>query len=326
LNDDAKSDFAAYYRNDSLIVTARAEFNPDTGTAPVRQFGQRMGMLEFAPFFKAHNDGEKAGPLKEQYEALRGKFAGLPRPGSKDANYAALRAYEEANPENCVAIPSEDQFYGWAKGSNHIQRYMQWVYVPAVKDATAENIEASNTALGKLLGRTVRSKVNFDEQIKSLRLLALEEYKKIIEGQQEALNEISQALQARLVQWAHPEATARLAWREDGKKSVRVEEPIAKLIAGEGTFEGDLARFGHGLQRCYLMALLQELASFDLPSAPKLVLGCEEPELYQHPPQARHLSSVLEKLSETNSQIILTTHSPYFISGAGFETVRMVAR
>jgi predicted ATP-dependent endonuclease of OLD family len=264
--------------------------------------------------------------LKEQYEALQAKLSDLPKAGSKDANHGALRAYEDAHPENAVAIPSEDQFYGWSKGGNLLAKYIQWVYVPAVKDATDENVEASNTALGKLLARTVRSKVSFADEIKALRDLAIEKYKVIIEGQQGALNAISKALQDRLVQWAHPEATARLAWQEDGKKSVRVEEPIARLIAGEGAFEGELARFGHGLQRCYLLALLQELVSYDRDDAPKLILGCEEPELYQHPPQARHLSSVLEKLSEGNSQIIVTTHSPYFISGKGFEAVRLVAR
>lgn len=326
LGEEAQKDFAAYFRNGSLIVTARAVFDTATNSAPVRQFGQRMGMAEFKEFFKAYNDGEKAGPLKDQYEALRAKFNDLPKAGSKDANYEALRTFEDAHPERCISIPSEDQFYGWSKGSNLLQKHLQWVYVPAVKDATDENIEASNTALGKLLARTVRSKVNFQEEIQALRTLALERYKKIIDGQQGALNAISKALQDRLVQWAHPEATARLAWQEDGKKSVRVEEPVARLIAGEGTFEGELARFGHGLQRCYLLALLQELVSYDLPDAPKLILGCEEPELYQHPPQARHLSSVLECLSDGNAQIVVTTHSPYFVSGKGFETVRMVAR
>jgi len=47
---------------------------------------------------------------------------------------------------------------------------------------------------------------------------------------------------------------------------------------------------GHGLQRSYLLALLQELAGSEAPNAPTLILGCEEPELYQHPPQARHLA------------------------------------
>ncbi|MFV3517231.1 ATP-dependent nuclease, partial [Mycobacterium tuberculosis] len=101
---------------------------------------------------------------------------------------------------------------------------------------------------------------------------------------------------------------------------------MTKLIAGDGQFEGNIARFGHGLQRSYLIALLHGLASEDDSAQPTLILGCEEPELYQHPPQARHLASVLESLSDKNSQVIITTHSPLFVDGKGFESVRLIRR
>jgi predicted ATP-dependent endonuclease of OLD family len=71
---------------------------------------------------------------------------------------------------------------------------------------------------------------------------------------------------------------------------------------------------------------LQELAGSDIEGAPTLILACEEPELYQHPPQARHLASVLHKLSRGNSQVIVCTHNPSFVSGEGFEDVRMVRK
>lgn len=196
--------------------------------------------------------------------------------------------------------------------------------MPAVKDATTEGAEGKNTALGKILARTVRARVKFDDQIDELRQKALADYRQILTDQQSALDDVSKNLTQRLGQWAHPNATARLEWTEELNKSVQVLQPIARLVAGEGLFEGELARFGHGLQRSYLLALLQELAGADDSSAPRLILGCEEPELYQHPPQARHLASVLQSLSEGNSQIILTTHSPYFVSGVHFDKVRMI--
>jgi predicted ATP-dependent endonuclease of OLD family len=83
---------------------------------------------------------------------------------------------------------------------------------------------------------------------------------------------------------------------------------------------------GHGLQRSYLLALLQELANSEAPDAPTLILGCEEPELYQHPPQARHLADVFSELANGNNQIIVTTHSPLFVSGDGFENIRLVRK
>lgn len=325
LSKPAQKDLAEYYRQGRLTITAKAIYDAATGVANVKQFGQRSAMEAFKNFFKLYNEGEKVNELKAEYELIRTQFTDLPKPGTKNAMREALRHYEESNPQQCTLIPSEDQFYGFTKGANRLAPYVQWVYVPAVKDATKENVEAKNTALGKILARTVRAKVKFDEAIKKLREETLVRYQKIIEAQQDPLDDISKALTERLIQWAHPEVTAHLIWAEDAR-NVQVEEPVARLLTGEGNFEGELARFGHGLQRSYLLALLQELASSDDTDAPHLILGCEEPELYQHPPQARHLSNVLQELSKGNSQIILSTHSPYFISGQAFESVRMVRR
>ena len=200
------------------------------------------------------------------------------------------------------------------------------MYVPAVKDASSEQVEARNSALGKLLARTVRSRTNFDEEIETLRTQMQQRYQELLDGNQNVLNDISSALQIRISEWAHPEARLRLEWKQDPDKSVRVEEPLAHILAGEGEFEGELARFGHGLQRSYLLALLQELAGPDDAAGPTLILACEEPELYQHPPQARHLAAVLNTLSQGNAQVIVSTHDPLFVSGQGFEDVRMIRK
>ena len=55
-------------------------------------------------------------------------------------------------------------------------------------------------------------------------------------------------------------------------------------------------------------------------------MGCEEPELYQHPPQARHLCDVLRTLAEENAQVIVSTHSPHFVSGESFEDIRVIRK
>jgi len=187
-------------------------------------------------------------------------------------------------------------------------------------------LEGRNTALGRLLARKVRGSVKFDEDLEKLRDETLRQYQALLDDRQSTLETLSAALQARLGEWAHPEATIKLNWDQDAKKAVQVEEPFARMVAGEGDFEGELARFGHGLQRSYLLALLQELASADDELAPTLIPGIEEPELYQHPPQPRHLAGVLQDLSAGNSQVIVSTHSPQFVSGRGFESVRAVRR
>ena len=161
-----------------------------------------------------------------------------------------------------------------------------------------------------LLARTVRSKTNFDETVKALRADMQQQYQALLDGYQHVLDDISLALQTRISEWAHPDARLRLQWKQDPDKSVRVEEPWAHILAGEGDFEGQLARFGHGLQRSYLLALLQELAGTDAAGGATLILACEEPELYQHPPQARHLAAVLNRLSRGNAQVIVCYPRP----------------
>lgn len=326
LNDEAQEDFADYVRQGQLVVSAVATYDEDAGKAEVKQFGQRLGIPAFAPFFKALGDGKTVAELKEIYTGLKSSYTDLPSPGTKDNMVQALRDYEGNHPDDCELLQSEDQFYGFSKGANRLAKHIQWVYVPAVKDPTSEQVEARNSALGKLLSRTVRSKTNFDETVKALRADMQGQYQALLDENQGVLDEISTALQGRLSEWAHPDARLRLQWKQDPDKSVRVEEPWAHILAGEGVFEGELARFGHGLQRSYLLALLQELAGTDVSGAPTLILACEEPELYQHPPQARHLAAVLHKLSQENSQVIVSTHSPLFVSGEGFEDVRMVRK
>lgn len=326
LNEEAQADFSDYCRQGKLVISAVAKFNEANGRAEVKQQGQRLGLEEFKPFFKALGDNESAANLKTIYTQIKLTYPDLAAPGSKENMGKALNEFEAAHEDQCVLIPSDDQFYGFSKGANRLAKHVQWVYVPAVKDASTEQIEGRNTALGKLLERTVRSKVDFDASIQGLRNDLKAQYDELLKTNQGVLDDLSESLRARLSEWAHPDATLRLQWSQDPDKSVQVQEPFANIIAGEGDFEGDLARFGHGLQRSYLLALLQELASSDDPDGPRLILGCEEPELYQHPPQARHLADVLKKLSDDNTQIIVSTHNPVFVSGEGFEDVRVVRR
>lgn len=324
LTDAAKEDLSDYVRQEQLIVAAVATYDRGSRRAEVKQYGERLGLAPFAGFFKAQNDGEKVATLREVYKGIREIYPDLPASSTGPAMTEALRDYEKAHPEQCVPLRSSDNFYGARKG--RLDRYVQWIYVPAVKDAKAEQVESKNTALGRLLSRTVRAKTNFDDQVEEVRRAALQSYSDLLSQNQAALADISGSLSARLQEWAHPDATLRVVWNQDADRAVRVEPPMAKALAGEAGFEGDVARLGHGLQRSFILAVLHELSQVEDESVPTLLLGVEEPELYQHPPQARHLASVLLKIASGNSQVLVTTHSPYYTSGQNFENVRMFRR
>jgi putative ATP-dependent endonuclease of OLD family len=327
----AQNDLAHYVRHGELVLTSIATFDAGSNKAPVIQLGERLVFKQFAPFFEDEKNKITVEPLRERFLQVISGVPDFPDVGKKPTKAVmieALRTFEEARPEICESQRSTDHFYGVGRVRGKLEPYVQWVYLPAVKDASTEAEEAGNTALGKLLQRTVRQKVNFDEALEELRARTRTEYDALLQEQQSTLQEISESLAKRLAVFAHPDASLMVEWLQGSEKSVSINDPRATIKAQEGAFKGSMTRFGHGLQRSFLLAILQELASVETATAgesnvekPTLILGCEEPELYQHPPQARHLSGVLRALASLGNQIILTTHSAYFVSGEEFEEI-----
>ena len=324
LSEQAQEDLSNYVRQGKLIVTAKAEFDAATQRAEIKQFGNRLGIEDFKIFFELEKNKAPVVELNDCYSQLREKFQDLPNAGSKDAKIAALKEYEAARPDECILIPSEDQFYGASKGANRLAPHIQWVFVSASKDVTEEGEENKTSALGTLLARTVRAKVNFTERISEIKQAVDEKYAQLLADEQNVLDDISASLKGKLSQWANPSINASVQWKKDAEKAIKIEEPTAAIALGERGFEGELSRFGHGLQRSFMLALLQELNTTDDESAPTLILSIEEPELYQHPPQARHLAETLMDLTGQNTQVMVCSHSPLFIPKNSFEKVRVI--
>lgn len=324
LSTEARDQLKAYVRQDQVVVSAVAKWNADTARAEVKQVGSRLVMQDFVPFFQAQEKKAKAEELRTIFLKITEKYPALGKAGSVDAMRTALREFEEQNQKLCTLVEGETQFYGWTRGENLLRNFIQWVHMPAVKDPTSEQAEGRTTALGALLERTIRSKVNFDEPVSLIRADAAKKYKDLLDSQQGVLDGLTKSLTAKLRLWAHDDVNALLRWHYDDQKSISIATPLARVLAGEHDFLGEIGRLGHGLQRAFLVSILQELAESGDEGSARLLLGFEEPELYQHPPQARHMATILEALSIKNTQPIITTHSPYFISGKGFENVRMV--
>ena len=331
LSEAAKAALDHYVRHNELIVRAIATFDEATQKAPVEQKGERLVFKKFSPFFEDDRNKVLVDGLRARFAEVTAGVPEFPAIGNKPtkaAMIAALRKYEEERPEICDRELSTQLFYGTTRGKGQLDPFVQWIYLPAVKDASEEAEEAGNTALGKLLQRTVRQKVQFDDAIEAIRRKARAEYDALLETEQGTLKEISTSLAKRLVQFAHPDASLAIEWLQGSEKSVSISDPRAAIKAQEGLFKGTLVRFGHGLQRSFLLAILQELAAVEGADEqkPTLILGCEEPELYQHPPQARHLSSAIRALADAGDQIILTTHSPYFVTGESFDEIRLISK
>ena len=324
--DKAIEEMRAYVRQGKLVISAIANWDVSSERATVRQVGSRLVIKDFTQYFKAIEAMSLASELKEIYSRIRIKYQDLTDIKTKDGMRDSLREYEENHPELCELVESDDQFYGFTKGSNKLNKYIQWIYIPAVKDASEEQDETKNTALGRLLQRTIRAKIDFSKEIDSIKSETVTKYLQLLKNEKDVLSTVSESIQKRLQLFSHKGAMLELEWRYDDQKSISIADPSARAKVGEGSFLGDLVRLGHGLQRCFLVAILQELVDSASEDQPSLLLAVEEPELYQHPPQARHLASVFESLSESGSQVMVTSHSPYFVSGKGFENIRMTRK
>ena len=316
LSDQAKLDLRHYVRQDKLIVATQATWDEHRNVVDSKQVGHRMIVKEFAPVFEAGSAAERQRKYKELQQAYD-----LPNETSKGKIEEALRTFEINNSQLCTAEPSNEQFYGFTKGTNLLEKHIQWVYVPAVKDAGSEELASRNTALKVLTQRLIESQVDFSE-LEELKERYNQEYSEILDSNSQSLKTISSDLTKSVQQWATPNVAAKLEWSTEKQVGVTVETPVTTVKLSDGDFEGQISRFGHGFQRSFLISLLTNLVESDRGNPKTLALGIEEPELYQHPLQIRHIAKVLFELSICASQVFLTTHSPYMIRGDQLETVK----
>jgi putative ATP-dependent endonuclease of OLD family len=155
-----------------------------------------------------------------------------------------------------------------------------------------------------------------------------------------------------------PDASVDLEWITD--QQIDIPMPRANMRLVEDGYPSLVGRAGHGLQRAFILTMLQHLAVAQAPSSPAatpqasdgesgdysssapsgpsirmpdLILGIEEPELYQHPNRQRHLSKILFQLAAgsvrgvaQNTQILYATHSPLFVDIERFDSVRLLRK
>jgi len=64
LSQDAQEDLKHYYRQGQLVVFARAEWNEGAELGEVKQYGARVVMKAFSPFFEAIDENAKVAALR----------------------------------------------------------------------------------------------------------------------------------------------------------------------------------------------------------------------------------------------------------------------
>ena len=284
----------------------------------------------FSPFaaVRANTGRERTA----SYKALRESHPDLELPSATNipAVDQAMLAFEQANPERCDPVEDEDatQFLGYKSvGRSRLAERFPFVFVPAISDAPAEATEKRGTILSRLLTAVAEQRAAANEGLKAIETEAREKYEHAIETSHgPMLEELSKQLSEQMQRYV-PSAEIRL---EPFAAGFSIDAPRIDLRGGEERDLTDLGRQGHGFQRAFIISVLEYLAeagSGTDANRPTLFLAIEEPELYQHPPRARHFFKTLATIADSGSvQVAYATHSPYFVAPNRFDSVRIVRR
>ena len=354
LGDQEKGDFSAYINNDQLAVTKRIYLEENQIQqkyfAATKQIPQLAAIRELRGVTEKRNHWNNLADSQELPEfgprSVRGD-----NPDQLSSNY------EEQHPELTEWIEREAQFFGPRNiGGGIIDKYTKFVYVPAVRDVMDDMAEKRGAAMYQLLDMIVMRRFQTRPDVVKLQQDFEERIREVYHP--DNLTEFATLAQdiSRTLQLFVPNAALGLTSSEPSLPNLPTPLTIATLTEDE--FEGPIDRKGHGLQRALIFSLLQHLAvaepvevsestSEDQDSeseqneteiaagyrGPDLIIAIEEPELYQHPLRARHLSNVLLKMSQEKdiglggrNQVIYTTHSPHFVDLGRFSSLRIVRK
>ena len=281
--------------------------------------------------------GEKAGVFTPAYKAFVDKRPDLElatKPRSMGEAKAELKRFEDAHPELCVVADVAFMFDGTTK--TQLVPTTRVVYVPAIHRADDELSFGPRSPLSQMIDALVLPEVNAKPEYIALQQRWLREYQEIFPvGGTTELRELASRLSTAISNFV-PGTAVTLSW---GEFMPDVQMPDIESLVSEDGVPTPIDKKGHGLQRAVIIALLQardeqlrELSaeSTGLPLSHVLLL-IEEPELYQHPPRARHFRRILSKLATTPGKhcrfrVVSTTHSPNFVSLDDIESTRIVRK
>lgn len=336
-------------REGRLVVTRIFDGGPSSG--------RYHGVVPQAPDFQAVRLHSTAKPKRAAYNDLRENnpnYSDLPTASSAAAVDQALSDWEANHPEHLELLPDDGQFFGFQNNSRgKLQQYTSFVFIPAVREASADAADGKTSVIGKLLELLVRSRILLRPDVVAFKTQFTDAYRNLVSAENmPELGTLAGTLTTDL-RSLYQNAEVSLDWREIDEMPIPL--PMAEVSLKDDGFGGPVDRQGHGLQRAFIFTLLQHLARTAVPEpdgtpaeieagndvdvpgaavemaqAPTLILAIEEPELYQHPTKQRHFAEMLRGLSsgtlpgaQGHTQVVFCSHSPMFISMGKADEIRL---
>jgi putative ATP-dependent endonuclease of the OLD family len=348
LENEERIFFSAYIDNETLTVVRVFSLVP--GHKSGTYHGMRLQNPEFTEVRTAGGKRE----ITAKYNELRNteKYSALPSVRSAEQVLVELQKWESKNLGACSRLRDDGQFFGFTEvGQGYLGRFTRFIRIPAVRDASEDAAEGRGSCVTELMDLVVRSVLANREDVTSFKEQTQVEYKDIMEPSK--LTELT-TLETRLSQTLRyyvSDASVSLQWAALAEIKIPMPEAEVKLL--EDGYKSSVQRTGHGLQRAFILTMLQHLVAAqesekatEIDATPKVttqelrettipnfVLAIEEPELYQHPSRQRHLASVLLQLATgiipgvaKKTQVIYTTHEPLFVGLDRFDQIRILRK
>lgn len=336
LSDEEKELFKKYVEGDTLTVEKILSWPASRNSQ--KYHGSRLKN----PDFESCRNAENASKIKAAYNSLRSEaYPDLPAYSNKEAAEKALQEWEETFPERCTRQRDEGQFFGFKEvGEAHLEQFTRFIYIPPVREAAKDAADGKNTVMTELMDLVVRKALMSREDLQTLQREAQGRYNEIVDPEHlPELALLGENLTQTLGRYA-PGTRVSIDWSRVREINIPMPEAQVKLI--EDGYPAPVDNTGHGLQRAFIITLLQHLALVQAgDSSPvvtpgreqNIILGIEEPELYQHPNRQRHLSAILDRLCSggipgmsCSVQVIYTTHSPLFVDIRHFERIKIIRK
>lgn len=353
LEEEATRRFALYLNGGELTVTRVLSLRD--GKPSAKFHGATLQNGDFIPVREAGS----ATAVRQKYSELKQKpeYADLPSVNHQTAALEAMRQWELAHLEECSTQRDNGQFFGFTEvAQGYLGRFTRLISIPAVRDALEDATEGKGSAITEILDLVVRATLANRNELKELRQQAQQRYDEVMSGDTtDELRQLEGNLTSTLKTYV-PDASVELKWITQGGVDIAMPRADIKLV--EHDYSTMVAKAGHGLQRAFILTMLQQLAAVQAETSkgdedveglgltkqeaslqgssfavPSLVLAIEEPELYQHPSRQRHLASTLLKLASgelpgvaRRTQVIYSTHSPLFVGIDRFNQVRVLRK
>ena len=356
LSNKTKERFSKYLQNEKLTVERVFYYAADGRIVSVYH-GATLQNPEFSEIKESFEIKDRGRTAQTNYDILKRnpKYQSLPEWSRRlQDNFDILVKWESEHPDQCIRTRDNGHFFGFTEvAQGYLGEFTQFLFIPAVKEATDEAYESKNSVLTKLMDFVVRSVLEEKKELKKLRDSTQTNYEKIMNPEKiTELKDLSDQLTKTLKEYV-PDAQIELTWLPLGQIEIPLPEAEVKLC--EDGYSSTVDRTGHGLQRVFILTILQHLSVIQTRFAqlnrdntesavesnsespkielPDLLLAIEEPELFQHPNRQRHFAKVLLQLAEgtlpgvaEKTQIIYCTHSPLFVGIDRINELRLLKK